>query len=67
MPPEGLALSMEGTAPLTGEGASSLFANTEKMSDIEGLVVSFPNPNVEGTFNRLTMGDVGRLDTSLSI
>ena len=42
------------------------FAYTGKMSSIEGLGVSFLNPNVEGTFNWLTMGDMGRLDTSLS-
>ena len=64
---EGTASSTEGMASLSGEGASSLFTNTGKMSAIEGLVVSFSNPNLEGTFSWLTMGDVDRLDTSLSI
>ena len=63
---EGTASSMDGEALLAGEGDSSLFANMGKMSDIEGWVVSFSKPDVGGTFNWLTMGNVGRLDTSLS-
>ena len=63
---EGTTSSMEGMALSMLDSASSLFANTGKMSDVEGLGVSFSNPNLVGTFNWVTMGDGSRLDTSLS-
>ena len=63
---DGTVSSTEGAASSTGEGTLLLFANTGKMYAIEGWVVSFSKQDAEGTFNWLTMGDVGRLDTSLS-
>ena len=45
-------------------GPRRFFANARKMSDTEGWVDSFSKPDVEGTFDWLTMGDLGRLDKS---